>query len=70
MTYTQKLQSTLIDTGKSVEKLRDYTPPTIPEIEVLYDKFLQAVDKDDMREMTEASKELITALVKWRVEIL
>lgn len=70
MTYTHKLHSTLIDTGKAVDKMQGEKTPNIREIGVLYKKFLQAVADDDMKGMTQASKELTAALVKWRVEKL
>ena len=68
--YTQKLQHLLIDIGNAVEKMQEQPTLTIPEIEILYDKFLQAVDKDDTAAIGKALKELIAALAKWRVEKL
>lgn len=68
--YTQKLQDCLIDIGKTVEKMQTEKKPNILMIGSYYNKFLKAIAKDDMREMVEASKELITVLVKWRVEKL
>lgn len=66
--YAIKLQSALIDTGKDVENRRHMPTPTLPEMEVLYDKFLQAIDKDDMMGKIKAARELTAALVKWQVE--
>jgi hypothetical protein len=70
MTYTQKLQSCLIDTGKAVEKMQDEKTPDIREIGILYKKFLQAVANDDMKQMAKESKGLTAVLMKWRVEKL
>lgn len=68
--YSNKLQHDLIQIGKAVEKAQHERTPTIIQIEMLYDQFLQAVDKDDMKAMVEASKEFVATLVKWRVEVL
>jgi hypothetical protein len=70
MTYTQKLQSALIDTGKAVEKAEKLPTPTISVMDVLYDKFKHAEATGDMTAMAQTSKDLIAGLVKWRVEKL
>lgn len=68
--YNRKLQQCLIDTGKKVERQIVDKTPSIPDIEILFDKLLQAVETGDMKSQSVTSGELIAGLVKWRVEKL
>lgn len=68
--YKRKLQSALITTGKQViAKINDRVP-TVLQLEVLFDKLLQAIDKEDMKGQGQASKELMANLLKYQIENL
>lgn len=68
--YNRKLQSTLIETGKLVAAKEGQPAPSVPELEVLFDKLLQAVDGENMKDQARASQELIASLTKWQIEKL
>jgi len=68
--YTSKLQDALISAGKIVESRIPEMAPSIPQIELLYDQFLLAVDKGDLPWQKEASTRLIAALLKYQIEKL
>lgn len=64
----RKLQQALLDIGHQVEK--DPTIPTVFDIEILFDKFLQAVDTGDMIAQRKAANELCAAVVRWEINKL
>lgn len=68
--YASKLQDALIGAGKIVESRIPEMAPSIPQIELLYDQFLLAVDKDDLPWQKETSTRLIAALLKFQSEKL
>jgi hypothetical protein len=68
--YNKKIESALIATGKLVAAKEGQPAPSVPELEVLFDKLLQAIDKEDMKGQVRASKELIASLIKWQIEKL
>jgi len=68
--YTSKLQDALINAGKIVEaKIKESTPEAI-YIELLFERFLKAIDKNDLKAQTETSTRLIAALLKFQIEKL
>lgn len=65
MTNQRKLHSLLIDIGHRSEEIKT---PFIIDINELYDKFLVAVDDDDLTAQRKAVIELCGSLIKWAVE--
>lgn len=66
--YTKKLHQCLIEIGKAVEQREHEKTPNMNDLVALYNSFFEAVAADDMKAMSVTSAELISALVKWRVE--
>jgi len=68
--YTHKLQQALINAGKSVERSQEEMTPILPELDVMYNNFREAVDGDDLMSQVKAVDKLTAALIKWKIEIL
>jgi len=68
--YTHKLESALIDTGKAVERSKAEMTPILSELEDLFIDFQMAVKSDDMMKQIKAAKALTAAIVKWQIEKL
>lgn len=64
----RKLQQALLGIGHQVE--RNPTIPTVSDIEILFDKFLQAVDTGDMIAQRKAVNELCAGVVRWEINKL
>jgi hypothetical protein len=68
--YNRKLESALIATGKLVAAKEGQPAPSVSELERLFDKLLQAIDNENMKDQAKASRELTASLIKWQVEKL